>query len=105
VNTDGESHILSSTSGDYKDWRCDERRNGSRGSGFEDTRHRGREDRGRGSVSVYGYYQVGHPYFFLLLGGDANEHSPMLTVFAIGERCAEIVAEVQGWKREVRPKL
>lgn len=31
--------------------------------------------------------------------------NPMLTVLAIGERCAEILAEAQGWKRELRPKL
>lgn len=33
------------------------------------------------------------------------EISPMITVLAIGERCAELVAEAQGWRREVRPKL
>ncbi|KAI5819832.1 hypothetical protein BZA77DRAFT_341928 [Pyronema omphalodes] len=31
--------------------------------------------------------------------------NPMITVLAIGERCAELVAEAQGWRREVRPKL
>ncbi|KAI5799902.1 hypothetical protein EDC01DRAFT_524163 [Geopyxis carbonaria] len=31
--------------------------------------------------------------------------NPMLTVLAIGERCAELVAEEQGWQRVVRPRL
>jgi hypothetical protein len=29
----------------------------------------------------------------------------MLTVLAIGERCAEMVAEEAGWRRVVRPSL
>jgi len=28
----------------------------------------------------------------------------MLTVLAIGERMAELLAEAQGWRREVKPK-
>jgi choline dehydrogenase-like flavoprotein len=31
--------------------------------------------------------------------------NPMLTVLAIGERCAELLAEDAGWKREDKPKL
>jgi hypothetical protein len=29
----------------------------------------------------------------------------MLTVLAIGERTAEMLAEAQGWKREMKPRL
>lgn len=29
----------------------------------------------------------------------------MLTVLAIGERCAEMVAEELGWRRELRARL
>jgi len=31
--------------------------------------------------------------------------NPMLTVLAIGERCAEMLAEQEGWKRVIRPNL
>ena len=31
--------------------------------------------------------------------------NPMLTVLAIGERAAEMVAEEAGWRREERPRL
>ena len=31
--------------------------------------------------------------------------NPMLTVLAIGERCAEMVAEEAGWMGDDRPRL
>ena len=31
--------------------------------------------------------------------------NPMLTVLAIGERMAEMIAEEAGWRREERPRL